>query len=169
MEMQLANGEAGELGVIVCDVNGLKRINDTLGHQAGDAYIRSACDLLCEFFKHSPVFRIGGDEFVVFLQGRDYEARGELLRGINAQIEENLGSGKVVASLGMVEFESWWKALSAEEIAQGAEQLAAEARVLAPGYTVTMYFSYGSYMLGTAWGFEGFQQSNFRPASAWIG
>ena len=42
-------------------------------------------------------------------------------------------------------------------------------RALVPGYSVTMYFSYGSYMLGTAWGFEGFQQSNFRPASAWIG
>ena len=55
------------------------------------------------------------------------------------------------------------------EIAKGAEQLAAEAKAMAPGYTVTMYFSYGSYMLGTAWGFEGFQQSNFRPASAWIG
>ena len=71
--------------------------------------------------------------------------------------------------LGMAEFKSWWKSLSAEEIAQGAEQLAAEAKALAAGYTVTMYFSYGSYMLGTAWGYEGFQQSNFRPASAWIG
>jgi len=86
----------------------------------------------------------------------------------------NYGSEKIFTAayngaLGMAEFKSWWKSLSAEEIAQGAEQLAAEARALAPGYTVTMYFSYGSYMLGTAWGYEGFQQSNFRPASAWIG
>ena len=86
----------------------------------------------------------------------------------------NYGSEKIFTAayngaLGMAEFKSWWKSLSAEEIAQGAEQLAAEAKSLAPGYTVTMYFSYGSYMLGTAWGFEGFQRSNFRPASAWIG
>ena len=86
----------------------------------------------------------------------------------------NYGSEKIFTAayngaLGMAEFKSWWKSLSAEEIAQGAEQLAAEAKSLALGYTVTMYFSYGSYMLGTAWGFEGFQQSNFRPASAWIG
>lgn len=86
----------------------------------------------------------------------------------------NYGSEKVFTAtyngaLGMAEFKSWWKSLSAEEIARGAEQLAAEAKALAPGYTVTMYFSYGSYMLGTAWGFEGFQQSNFRPALAWIG
>lgn len=83
--------------------------------------------------------------------------------------DEKIFTAAYNGALGMAEFKSWWKSLSAEEIAQGAEQLAAEARALAPGYTVTMYFSYGSYMLGTAWGFEGFQQSNFHLASAWIG
>ena len=105
METQIAEGEAGEFAVIVCDVNGLKKINDTLGHKAGDEYIRSASVLLCDYYKHSPVFRVGGDEFVVLLQGRDYDARHEILRDINAQIEENLKSGSVVASLGMAEYE----------------------------------------------------------------
>ena len=105
LETQITDGEAGEFGVIVCDVNGLKKINDTLGHKAGDEYIRSACQLLCAFFKHSPVYRIGGDEFVVLLQGRDYEARNDLLREINAKIEENVSSGKAVASLGLAEFD----------------------------------------------------------------
>ena len=86
----------------------------------------------------------------------------------------NYGDEKVFTAtynggLGMAEFKSWWKSLSSEEIAQGAEQLAAEAKAMAPGYTVTMYFSYGSYMLGTAWAFGGLEQSNFRPASVWIG
>ena len=105
METQIVEGAAEAFGVIVCDVNGLKKINDTLGHKAGDEYIRSACRMLCEFFKHSPVFRVGGDEFVVLLQGRDYAVRHELLRDINAQIEENLRTGKVVASLGLAEYE----------------------------------------------------------------
>ena len=83
--------------------------------------------------------------------------------------DEKIFTAAYNGTLGMAEFKRWWKSLSAEEIAKGAEQLAAEARALVPGYSVTMYFSYGSYMLGTAWGFEGFQQSNFRPASAWIG
>ena len=86
----------------------------------------------------------------------------------------NYGDEKVFTAtynggLGMTEFKSWWKSMSAEEIAKGAEQLAAEAKAMAPGYTVTMYFSYGSYMLGTAWAFGGLEQSNFRPASVWIG
>ena len=105
METQITDGEAGVFGVIVCDVNGLKRINDTLGHKAGDEYIRAACLLLCTIFKHSPVYRVGGDEFVVFLQGRDYEDRHKLLTDINAKIEENLRTGGVVASLGMAEFD----------------------------------------------------------------
>ena len=106
MQALIEAGEAGAFGVIVCDVNGLKRINDTLGHKAGDEYIRSACHLLCEYYKHSPVFRVGGDEFVVLLRDRDYEARHEILRSINEKIEENLGSGRVVASLGMAEYDS---------------------------------------------------------------
>ncbi len=70
--------------------------------------------------------------------------------------------------LGIQDFKDWWKSFSAEEIARGAEQLAAEARVLSPGRSVTMYFSYGSYNLGTAWAFEVLEQSDFRPAAVWI-
>jgi len=106
MEAQIADGTAAPFAVIVCDVNGLKHINDTLGHKAGDEHIRSACTLLCEYYKHSPVFRVGGDEFVVLLQGHDYDIRHETLRDINARIEENLRNGAVVASLGMAEYDA---------------------------------------------------------------
>ncbi|MBO4384112.1 MAG: GGDEF domain-containing protein [Clostridia bacterium] len=105
MEESIAGGNADDFGIIVCDVNGLKKINDTLGHKAGDEYIRSACAMLCEYFKHSPVFRVGGDEFVVLLQGHDYETRHEILSDINSRIEENLMTGSVVASLGMTEYD----------------------------------------------------------------
>ena len=104
IEAQIAEGEAKAFGIIVCDLNGLKTINDTLGHKAGDEYICAARDMLCGFFKHSPVYRIGGDEFVVLLQGRDYEARNALLDEINAQIEDNLSKGRAVVSLGMAEY-----------------------------------------------------------------
>ena len=105
LETRITDGEAEAFGVIVCDVNGLKKINDTLGHKAGDEYIRSACEILCRYFKHSPVFRIGGDEFVVLLQGGDYEARETILREFNALIEENIREGRVVASLGLAVYD----------------------------------------------------------------
>ena len=104
MEERIADGEAAAFAVVVCDVNGLKQINDTLGHKAGDEYIRAACDMLCAHYAHSPVFRIGGDEFVVLLEGQDYASRHALLETINARIEENLAAGGVVASLGMAEY-----------------------------------------------------------------
>jgi len=105
MADRIYRGEAGEFAVLVCDVNGLKQINDTLGHKAGDEYIRSASRMISEHFKHSPVFRIGGDEFAVILCGRDYENRRALLDEINARIERNIGTGNVVASLGMADFD----------------------------------------------------------------
>jgi len=46
--------------IVVCDLNGLKQVNDTLGHSEGDEFIRRACTIICDVFNHSPVFRIGG-------------------------------------------------------------------------------------------------------------
>nr|MCR5129550.1 GGDEF domain-containing protein [Lachnospiraceae bacterium] len=58
--------------------NNLKRINDELGHYMGDEYLKNACRLICASYKNSPVYRIGGDEFVVILEGRPYELRDQL-------------------------------------------------------------------------------------------
>lgn len=82
-----------EFAVIVGDVNGLKTINDSLGHKVGDEYIKASCMVICQFFKHSPVYRIGGDEFVAILEGADYEDREMLLSDLNDLIEENVRVG----------------------------------------------------------------------------
>ena len=60
------------------DLNDLKGINDGFGHDKGDAAIRGLAALTCRVFKHSPVFRIGGDEFVVLLKGEELEKRESL-------------------------------------------------------------------------------------------
>ena len=65
-------------GVFDCD--NLKQINDRYGHDRGDVYLRSASSLISRVFEHSPVFRIGGDEFAVILQNEDLTNREELLR-----------------------------------------------------------------------------------------
>ena len=86
--------------IIVCDTNNLKQINDTKGHAAGDEYLRASSHLLCNIFVHSPVFRVGGDEFVIFLKGNDYEARHELMEKLQSQVRENskAENGIIVAS-----------------------------------------------------------------------
>lgn len=63
----------------IFDCNNLKIINDRHGHDKGDIYLKSASTLICRVFKHSPVFRTGGDEFTVVLQNEDYQKRNELI------------------------------------------------------------------------------------------
>ncbi len=73
--------------ILMIDVNCLKVINDNYGHTSGDTYLRGCCHTICEVFKHSPVFRIGGDEFIAVLQGSDYDRRFEKLEELNSQFE----------------------------------------------------------------------------------
>jgi diguanylate cyclase (GGDEF)-like protein len=65
-------------GVVVLDINYLKEINDTHGHKFGNELIVSSSRIICDTFKRSPVFRIGGDEFLVILQNRDLEDKDAL-------------------------------------------------------------------------------------------
>ena len=65
-------------GVVVLDLNSLKKTNDTYGHIVGNNLIMTASQIISDTFKRSPVFRIGGDEFVVILQNHDLDER-ELL------------------------------------------------------------------------------------------
>ena len=60
------------LSVIMTDVNGLKLINDTYGHQAGDELLRKYAELLRSSFKESDlIFRWGGDEYVIILKNTE--------------------------------------------------------------------------------------------------
>ena len=102
----LIEGETAEkFAVVVCDVNGLKVINDTLGHKAGDEYIISASRMICDIFQHSPVFRTGGDEFVVVLTGRDYLIRKELVLALHDRSVEHINTKQVVISGGLSDYE----------------------------------------------------------------
>lgn len=70
------------VGMFDCD--NLKLINDQYGHEKGDVYLKTACRLICRVFQHSPVFRIGGDEFAVILRSDDYTNRAALIRQFEA-------------------------------------------------------------------------------------
>ncbi len=67
------------VALVVADINGLKIANDTYGHDVGSELIVCATRIICGTFKHSPVFRIGGDEFVVILENDDFAHRTELI------------------------------------------------------------------------------------------
>ncbi|MBR3464750.1 MAG: GGDEF domain-containing protein [Clostridiales bacterium] len=101
IEVNIRNGKIREFAVVVFDLNDLKYVNDNLGHEAGDKYIKDGCTLICKTFTHSPVFRIGGDEFAAFLTNEDYNNRDELIYEFNSQVEDNLTNGGAVVSAGI--------------------------------------------------------------------
>ena len=66
------NEEAKDVGIVICDVDGLKLINDTLGHSIGDDCLKEAAGILKQCFNEEDVIaRIGGDEFAVLIRNVD--------------------------------------------------------------------------------------------------
>ena len=77
-----------EFAVVVFDCNLLKQVNDRYGHDCGDAYLKKASATICGVFAHSPVFRIGGDEFAVLLMNDDYRNREALMQEFDRRAQE---------------------------------------------------------------------------------
>ena len=92
-------------------MNFLKRINDTFGHDKGNIAIKKLCYIVCHQFEHSPVFKIGGDEFAVILEDSDFQNSKHLTEQFNNQIlllaqDETLEEWeKVSVSLGFALFD----------------------------------------------------------------
>ena len=82
-DKEIKNGNA-YFAVVVLDLNDLKETNDTYGHDLGDKLIVNAAKAISVVFKRSPVFRIGGDEFVVILRQNDLDSCEELLARLDA-------------------------------------------------------------------------------------
>ncbi len=68
----IKNGEYTNFAVVMIDLNYLKDTNDTYGHDTGDIALIKLAELICDTFKFSPVYRVGGDEFVVISRSKDY-------------------------------------------------------------------------------------------------
>ena len=89
LQEQIDNGPVKpQFAVIAFDCDNLKGINDHYGHDKGDIYLKTACRTISDVFKHSPVFRIGGDEFTVILRNEDYRNRESLLEQFDKTAEE---------------------------------------------------------------------------------
>ena len=110
LEWQVAEGKAA-FAIVMIDLNFLKRINDSFGHEQGNVAIKKLCTLVCQTFKHSPVFRVGGDEFVVIVEREDYKNLNDLCLGFNIQIEVISKNGnlnpweQISAALGVAIFD----------------------------------------------------------------
>ena len=111
MQTQLDKGEEFEFAIGVFDCDNLKKINDRYGHDKGDIYLKTASQLICHIFQHSPVYRIGGDEFSVILKNEDFQNREKLSEQFRQRAEEISASAEnsweeVHTSMGIAVYDS---------------------------------------------------------------
>ena len=99
------NDENIKFAIVILDVNGLKRVNDTMGHKAGDMLLRDAAKLICDVYKGNSIYRIGGDEFAVILMDDAYDNRDALLEEFRGRVTENMDSGAVTIASGLAVFQ----------------------------------------------------------------
>lgn len=88
IDVKIKLGECAPFAVVVADVNGLKVTNDKYGHEVGNKLLIKISKVICDIFKHSPVFRIGGDEFVVVLNGEDFEVHTRLMCELDNKLKD---------------------------------------------------------------------------------
>lgn len=104
-DKKIANHEVEEFAIVVFDLNGLKKINDTFGHEKGDDYILESVKIISSFFPFDTLYRFGGDEFVSILEGDNFKKRQKWHNDFNKEIEKYLNSGdKPVISSGISKY-----------------------------------------------------------------
>lgn len=132
-----SEAEDYHFGIVMCDVNDLKLLNDTRGHAFGDEAIQRTSRMICDIYKHSPVFRVGGDEFVVVLTGDDYHQRANLLEKLRAESMANKKSrsGPEVAS-GMAVFEKDQDKNSADVLQRADDLMYENKKIMKSGQLI---------------------------------
>jgi len=87
--MRLATERYTPMGIIICDLDGLKFINDTLGHQSGDQMLITVADILRQNFRSSDILaRIGGDEFAVLLPETAKEVVEQIFQRLRQAVQD---------------------------------------------------------------------------------
>ena len=102
---QIEDGESVQYAIVICRVYGLQWVNEAQGRAAGNQLIREACAIICETFKHSPVFRVTGDRFAAILEGHDYEHADELAASLEAVNQKNRENGGVLLACGLAKYD----------------------------------------------------------------
>lgn len=110
------NPQLHSAGVVFCDINGLKGINDCKGHAAGDAAICQTAQILRECFHKGKLFRLGGDEFILLCENASRQEFEHMAAAARQRLHKN---GRERVALGTV----WQRApLDLEELCRRADE-----------------------------------------------
>lgn len=122
-EIHLAQRTGKPLAVIVLDLDGLKFVNDTYGHAAGDSLLRHVSSRIRTALRESDAAaRMGGDEFAMLLPGTDFAGAGQVARRVLAALQSDAAiirdqAFPVGASLGLAQWQSGWSVTQLLDVA----------------------------------------------------
>ena len=102
LSLRIKDGDKN-FAIMMCDLNDLKHINDVAGHLVGDEFLIKTADLLRSAFSNSKVYRIGGDEFFIVLEGPDFDNRINLMNVLKDKSKKNIGKNAPVIAVGLAE------------------------------------------------------------------
>lgn len=97
LALKLKENPDYNFGVIMCDCDDLKNVNDCFGHDVGDRYLCNTSAHIGGIFRNSPVYRSGGDEFSVILEGSDLENAAELFTLLLNKPKGNINANDIEA------------------------------------------------------------------------
>ena len=110
LSKKMEDGKA-DYSILMVDVNYLKKMNDVYGHEQGNLYLQGAADLIRKTFGNDYVYRIGGDEFVVILEGKSQEGVKDCIKAfkdevVRLQADDSLKPWeKISAAVGIAKYE----------------------------------------------------------------
>ena len=96
--IHMLEGMQVPVGICYADINGLKKVNDNEGHEAGDELLKNAADILASVFKAKYCYRVGGDEFIAMIPQIEEEKFNELIAKLNEKLEKK--NAKVCMAVG---------------------------------------------------------------------
>lgn len=132
LEEIIKNGEKLQVAIAVFDVNGLKQINDTLGHEKGDELLTGSCKIICHAFSHCPVFRIGGDEFVTIIRDSSYDKIDKIFSDFVNDMKETWSNEvpeqQISIAYGYAKYDSEIDNMSLESVFKRADEIMYEKK-----------------------------------------
>ncbi len=111
MEMALIRRTKRQMALFYIDLDGMKKINDSFGHQTGDLALQDIAQILRQTFRESDIIcRLGGDEFAVLALETTGRPREQIVRRLQAKIDSHNNTANrqytIAVSVGMIHVDS---------------------------------------------------------------
>jgi diguanylate cyclase (GGDEF)-like protein len=133
-ELARAERAGTTVALVMLDLDGLKKVNDGLGHHAGDAMLRAAADAMRRVVRESDAAcRVGGDEFALILPGADAEAARQVAERVRSRFAR---AGDYALSAGVAVFP--FDAAGAERLCRAADAAAYASKAAGGGRTTVV-------------------------------